>query len=353
MDSWNPAAFTPDDAEAQGAGVRELNQDLKQATTFECYQQIYRQALHRRQGGDISAPLDTAYHTIADLAQRHMLRLATCPRGAVLIRGAGDVGSAIAHRLLHAGYTVVLQDGPTPTTLRRGMAFTDAIFDEQAVLADVTAVRLHDLTQLASMLYAHPQQIPIVVDDLLPLITLLKPTVLIDARMRKCESPEEHSHLAPLTIGLGPGFFAGETTHLVIETSWEGLGTVITSGTTRPLSGEPRPLGGAGRERFIYAERAGVLETPYAIGDSVTAGQSVGQIVDVSLIAPLTGVLRGLVRPGVAVLAGTKVVEVDPRGAAAQVHGLGERPQRIATGVLAAMQQWQIGRPTDTSDAHR
>lgn len=63
MDAWNAATSTPDDAEAQGAGVCELKEHVKQATTFESYQRIYHQALHRRQGGGISAPLDTAYQT--------------------------------------------------------------------------------------------------------------------------------------------------------------------------------------------------------------------------------------------------------------------------------------------------
>ena len=59
-----------------------------------------------------------------------------------------------------------------------------------------------------------------------------------------------------------------------------------------------------------------------------------------TLVAPLTGVLRGLTRDGVSVGVGTKVIEVDPRGPAAVVAGIGERPSRIAAGVLAAVQGW-------------
>ena len=48
----------------------------------------------------------------------------------VLVLGAGDVGSAVAHALFHAGRAVVLQDGPAPPAApRRGMAFADAFFD--------------------------------------------------------------------------------------------------------------------------------------------------------------------------------------------------------------------------------
>jgi xanthine dehydrogenase accessory factor len=57
----------------------------------------------------------------------------------VLVRGAGDVGSAVAHRLFGAGYGVVVHEEPEPTATRRGMAFADAAFDGHAVLAGVRA----------------------------------------------------------------------------------------------------------------------------------------------------------------------------------------------------------------------
>jgi xanthine dehydrogenase accessory factor len=60
----------------------------------------------------------------------------------VLIRGVGDIGSAVARRLFIAGYAVVVHDGEQPTTTRRGMAFADAIFDGRATLDGVAAVRV-------------------------------------------------------------------------------------------------------------------------------------------------------------------------------------------------------------------
>ena len=60
--------------------------------------------------------------------------------------------------------------------------------------------------------------------------------------------------------------------------------------------------------------------------------------------APLDGVIRGLTRDGVAVTMKTKVVEIDPRGASAEVRGISERPRRIAVGVVAAIRQWERDR---------
>jgi hypothetical protein len=41
------------------------------------------------------------------------------------------------------------------------------------------------------------------------------------------------------------------------------------------------------------------------------------------------------------VFPGTKIIEVDPRLQNAQISGIGERPARIAEGVLSAIQNWE------------
>jgi xanthine dehydrogenase accessory factor len=168
--------------------------------------------------------------------------------------------------------------------------------------------------------------------------------VLVDARMRKRARPERQLALAPLTIGLGPNFVAGETTHLAIETRWgDELGAVITSGATQALAGDPRSFDGHARDRFIYAPVAGVFRTGAAIGQRVPRGELVAAIDggaegQLELRAPLEGILRGLTHDGVPVEAGAKVLEVDPRGEMKAVIGLGPRPQRIAAGVAAAIE---------------
>lgn len=158
--------------------------------------------------------------------------------------------------------------------------------------------------------------------------------------MRKRSPPEVQRGLAPLTIGLGPNFVGGKTTDLVIETSWgERLGETVQSRPALPLGGEPRPIAGYGRERFVYAPLSGVFRTTLEIGVLVERGEEVARIEDTSLRAPLSGMIRGLSRGGVPVSRGTKVVEVDPRGLGAIVRGLGERPRRIAEGVLTAINE--------------
>ena len=258
----------------------------------------------------------------------------------VIVRGLGDIGSAVAHLLYRERFGVVIHDGPEPTTTRRRMAFTDAVFDGRATLEGVEAVRVPYLEQ-ASDLLASRRAIPVYVGPLRPLLKLVDPDVLVDARMRKHNEPETQRGLARLTIGLGPKVVAGQHADVVVETSWDGLGTVLCEGSSLPLSGEPRSLGGHARDRYVYAPRAGVFHTKAQIGDPVHQGQAIAKIGDASLVAPLDGVLRGLTRDGVPVPVRTKVIEIDPRARADGIHGIGERPRRIAEGVLSAIQIWR------------
>ena len=255
----------------------------------------------------------------------------------VCVRGIGDVGSAVAHRLFRAGYRVWISDDPAPAAPRRGMSFADAAFDGSAELEGVTA-RVHGDPGLLAEAIEARKVIPVFLGDLFKVLQFVHPEVLVDARMRKHAHPESQLELAPFTVGLGPNFEAGVTTHVVVETQWgNDLGNVLTSGRTKELAGEPRNYGGHARERFVYAPAAGVFRTGCRIADKVEAGQVVASIDGLELKAPLAGILRGLVHDGVSVPERAKVVEVDPRCDPSKVLGIGERPARIAEGVLQAI----------------
>jgi len=257
----------------------------------------------------------------------------------LLVRGVTDVGSAAAHRLFTAGHRIVLHDSPHPMVSRRTMAFTDAIFDGHCELAGVVAVRVDAVDEVVAAV-TNRAWIPVVVSlDLVGLLAVLAPEVMIDARMRKRERPERQRGLAPLTIGLGPNFIARDTVDVVIETAWDDLGRIIDTGAARPLAGEPRPIAGHGRDRFVYAPVPGVLRSGARIGQPVAAGEVVAVIGSTPVVAPIPGSIRALTRDGVPVAAGTKVLEIDPGGRGA-VGAIGERPGRIADSVLEVVERW-------------
>jgi len=89
----------------------------------------------------------------------------------------------------------------------------------------------------------------------------------------------------------------------------------------------------------VYAPAEGVFQTPFTIGQHVERGQEVARIGDTAICSPLSGCLRGITHDGATVALGTKVIEVDPRGDPEAARGLGERPRRIAEGVLRAINE--------------
>jgi xanthine dehydrogenase accessory factor len=263
----------------------------------------------------------------------------------VLVLGCGDVGSAVAHRLFLQGADVVILDVQTPAHPRRGMAFTDAWFAGTATLEGVVVQLAPTASELPSTLvhldaicgtWAPPAEVA----------AALCPDAVVDARMRKRAVPEDLRALAPMVVGLGPGFAPGQNCTVAIETAWsDHLGDVLRDQPASPLAGEPRTLGGAGRERFVYADDAGLWRTGARIDDRVAQKALVGTLGDMPVRAPLSGALRGLTHDGVIVRAGQKLVEVDP-SAQADNHGLGARPSVIARGVACA-----LGLPTGLDNA--
>lgn len=255
----------------------------------------------------------------------------------VVVRGSGDVGSAVALCLFRAGHRVALHDAPHPPHARRGMAFTDAFFDGRCELDGTLAKRARDLEGLALMLECG-RAVPVTDADFSAVVASLQPEVLVDARIHKRRMPEPLRGIAPFTIGLGPRFEAGGNADVVVETAWgDDLGCVIREGHARELAGDPKPIAGHSRDRYVYAPADGVFETKLAIGAAVDAGEPVARIGGVDIRAPLSGILRGLTHHGASVTTGTKVLEIDPRGIQGAAFGIGERPAKIAAGVLEAI----------------
>ena len=257
-----------------------------------------------------------------------------------VVRGSGDVGSAVAHILFTRGHRVLLHDSPCPAHLRRGMSFVDALFGGTARLERIVGKKARDAGDLAPMTRCH-RAVPLFAGDLDEAIHGVGATVVIDARMRKRATPEPARDAGYRTIGLGPNFVAGGNVDIAIETAWgDSLGKVITVGPTLKLAGEPRPIDGAGRERNVYARWAGEFRTSHCIGQKVRQGEVIAVLAERFITAPLAGCIRGLIHHGVRVEAGTKIVEIDPRADPATCFGLGERPERIALGVLRAIENF-------------
>lgn len=255
----------------------------------------------------------------------------------VLIKGAGEVASAIAHRLFRAHFKVVLTEIAKPLAVSRGTCYCEAVWDGDKTIEGITARlvpnTLEDIKKAWSL-----GIIPVLVDPSVLIKDILKPDVFIDATMTKKKTAESIIKYAPLVIGLGPGFYAGKDVHMVVETYQDNnLGRVILVGEALPNTGLPVEIGGLDKERVIWADSNGTFKSSRELGDTVEAGEVVGYLGKQELKAPLKGFLRGLIRSNVPVNKGAKLIEVDHINNPLIVNDIRNKMRAIAGGVLEAI----------------
>ena len=165
----------------------------------------------------------------------------------------------------------------------------------------------------------------------------LKPDVLIDGILAKKNLGTKMTD-APLVIGLGPGFLAGEDVHVVIETNrGHNLGRIIKEGEAEPNTGIPGSIAGYTEERVFRAPAGGIFKTLKRIGDGVRANEKVGMIVNVEVRSRIAGVIRGLLRDGTEAWKGMKLGDVDPRGIKTHCCTISDKARTISGGVLQAI----------------
>ncbi len=257
-------------------------------------------------------------------------------RPRVLVVGGGDVGSAVAHALFCRGAQVLIAERAQSPHARRGMAFTDALFDGESRLDGVAARHVGDLAGVEAC-WRQQQCIPVVTLAESLLTAAIAFDALVEATMRRDPLRADLRGAARHVVGLGPGYAPGTNCDVAIETQWgDAMGTVLRDRPAAPRSGGPRALDGVTRERFVPAEAAGLWRTTASLGQRVRPGDIVGHLDDRPVRAPIHGCLRGLSRDGVRVAAGARLIEVDPR-AEPELTGLGERPLAIARGVVQAL----------------
>ncbi len=165
----------------------------------------------------------------------------------------------------------------------------------------------------------------------------LQPRVVVDARMVK-RNPGTTLDDAPLVIALGPGYTAGVDCHAVVETNrGHDLGRVIEEGSARPNTGVPGNVGSKTASRVLRASRAGHVEAQASIGDFIEVGQTIATVAGEAVIAPFSGVLRGLIHQRVLVRPGMKIGDLDPRARRENCFTVSDKALAVGGGVVEAV----------------
>lgn len=229
----------------------------------------------------------------------------------IVLRGGGDLATGVIHRLHKCGFRVVVLECARPTAIRRKVAFCEAVYDGRAVVEDVVCRKVETIEECEDAWAGG--EVPLLVDPQGTSIPQLSPHVVVDGILAKRNLGTTIT-MAPLTIGLGPGFCAGEDVTYVVETQrGHDLGRIIEAGSALPNTGIPGIIGGYGRERVIHAPASGTIRLEAEIGQQVEQEEILAYIGEAPVRAPLTGVLRGIIRDGFPVKEGMKIADIDPR----------------------------------------
>ena len=254
----------------------------------------------------------------------------------ILIRGGGDLATGTIAFLYQCGYRLLVLENDRPTSIRRTVSFSEAVYDGTTVVEGIRAKKIDSLSEAEACW--REGLIPILCDSEALSVKAFEPDILIDAVIAK-RNVGTRIDMAPLVIGLGPGFTAGVDVHLVIETQrGHRLGRIISEGCAAPNTGIPGIIAGYGKERVMHSENAGIFTRIADIGDLVHQGDILGYIGDVPLKASIDGVLRGILKEGLFVPAHFKMADIDPRIAEQQnCYTISDKARTIAGAVLLAI----------------
>lgn len=300
----------------------------------------------------------------------------------IICRGAGDLATGIIHRLHRAGHRVIALETDYPAAIRRQVSFCEAVYDGSAVVEGVTARLVPaladaetdtetysgendtpaahivsekwDSSAIEAVLEAG--EVPLLIDPKGESIALLKPDVVVDAIIAK-KNLGTTIDMAPLVIGVGPGFTAGQDVHLVIESMrGHNLARIITDGMAQPNTGVPGNIAGFTSERVIHAPAAGYIHDVRKIGDIVQKGDEIARIYSdkesydnalseyVPVNATITGIIRGLIREGYYFRKGFKIADIDPRESEiTNCFTISDKARSIAGSVLEAVSAFEHG----------
>lgn len=288
-----------------------------------------------REGLDIDTAADYAAHA---------------RRETVLVRGAGDLASGVIRALFQRGYRVIATEIARPSCIRTEVAYASAIYEGEKTFGGVTAVKAETQAEIEAALAK--DQVPVVIDPELRLLTSIRPDVLVDAVIAKYNTGTRPD-MAPIVIALGPGFTAGVDCHAVIETMrGDDLGRILTRGAALPNTGVPGILHGESAKRVIHSPATGILKRLRHPGDLVENGEVIALVGDVPVRAKLKGTLRGLIYDGFPVKTGLKIADVDPRLEPGLATIISDKADTLGQSVVQAIRQLSNKEPA-TADTGR
>lgn len=228
-----------------------------------------------------------------------------------LVRGAGDIATGTIQKLVRAGFKCVVTEVSNPSSIRRKVSLSEAVYEKKTVVEDIEAVLCENLDEIGQ--YLERYNPVIIVDPKLKILNKMKFDVVVDAILAK-KNTGLKKEMAEITIGLGPGFEAGVDCDIVIETMrGHDLARIIEQGFAKENTSIPGIIDGFSNERVIYSDFDGQFTHIKSISDIVNKEEIIAKVGDNYIRATLDGVIRGMIRDNFEVKKGLKIIDIDPR----------------------------------------
>lgn len=228
-----------------------------------------------------------------------------------LVRGAGDIATGTIQKLVRAGFKCVVTEVSNPSSIRRKVSLSEAVYEKKTVVEDIEAVLCENLDEIGQ--YLDRYNPVIIIDPKLTILNKMKFDVVVDAILAK-KNTGLKKEMAEITIGLGPGFEAGVDCDIVIETMrGHDLARIIEQGFAKKNTSIPGIIDGFSNERVIYSDFDGQFTHIKSISDIVNKEEIIAKVGDNYIRATLDGVIRGMIRDNFEVKKGLKIIDIDPR----------------------------------------
>ena len=101
----------------------------------------------------------------------------------ILVRGAGEMATGVAHRLASCHFKVCMTETSNPQAVRREVAFSEAVFDKEKEVEGIAAKLVESPDHILEVW--KDKKIPILIDPEARVKDFIKPDVLVDATLAK------------------------------------------------------------------------------------------------------------------------------------------------------------------------
>ena len=167
----------------------------------------------------------------------------------IVIKGAGDVATGIAHRLYMAHFTrLVMTEISEPLCVRRTVSFSEAVYEGETEVEGIKAVLVDSVELLARVWTA--KSVAVMVDPGWEVVGKLNPDI-VDAIMAKRNMGDQEGRSgAGNRSRAGGGLRHRPNVHVVVESKrGHDLGRNIWDGSAEAYTGVPGAVMGYGAER--------------------------------------------------------------------------------------------------------